>query len=251
MSEKITATTGRFYWHELAVSDVAKARGFYGELFGWQARDMDMGPNGTYTVLSVNGKDIAGMTTLAKGGPGWLAYVTAQDVDAATARAKEAGATIEVPPSDIPGIGRFSIFTDAQGARVAPFKPTEESPVADKPELGTFCWNELLTQDPASAVKLYTKTFEWKTEEKDMGPMGTYTILKRGDRQAAGLMKAMDPKAPSAWLPYVAVEDVDRSFEKATKLKAQGIVPPSDIPGVGRFAVVVDPQGAMIALFKG
>lgn len=255
MNDKVNttkATSGRFYWHELHVGDVEAAKGFYGELFGWKTRAMDM-PMGTYTLISANGKDIGGIVKLdGKGAPGWLAYCTAADVDAAAARAKKAGATVHVPPTDIPEVGRFAIVADAQGARIAPFKPAEESPDPDeRPGLGTFCWNELVTQDPEAAKLVYGETFGWTTEGKDMGPMGTYHVLKRGERQAGGIMKAMDPRAPSMWLGYVLVEDVDASFEKAKRSKAHGLVPPTDIPEIGRFAVITDPQGAAVALFKG
>jgi uncharacterized protein len=251
MSDKVK-TSGRFYWHELAARDVDAAKGFYGELFGWTTKAMDMGPMGTYTILSAGTKDIGGITKLDKGAPGWLAYCTAVDVDGAALRAKVLGASVEVAPSDIPGVGRFAILADKQGARIAPFRPVDESAESsDMPGLGEFCWNELVTQDPTAAAVLYRETFAWTSEAKDMGPAGTYTILKRGAKQAAGIMKAMDPRAPSMWLGYVVVENVDASFEKAKKLEASALVPPGDIPGIGRFAVVADPQGAAIALFKG
>ena len=250
---KNVGTKGRFVWHELSARDVEAAKGFYGELFGWKTRPMDMGPIGTYTLISAGDKDVGGIAKLeGKGNSAWLAYCTVEDVDAAVARAQKHGARVEVPPSDIPEVGRFAILTDKQGARFAPFKQVAEAPEAEgQPGLGTFCWTELVTQDPAAARALYTDVFSWGTEDKDMGPMGTYTILKRGETMAGGIMKAMDAKAPSMWLAYVVVEDVDASFTKANRLEAKPLVPPSDIPGIGRFAVVTDLEGAPIALFKG
>ncbi len=247
-----TTTSGRFYWHELAARDVEAQKGFYGELFGWSMRSSDMGPMGIYTVASAGGTEIAGITKARDGKTSWLAYCTVKSVDDAVARAKAAGAKVETPPMDIPEIGRFAVLVDRQGARIAPFRPVAESAESkDPPGLGTFCWNELVTQDPASAVAIYRDTFEWTTEDKDMGPMGTYTILKRGDVQAAGIMKAMMPKAPSQWLGYVVVSDVDAAFAKAQRLKGTALLPPAEIPGIGRFAVVADPEGASVALFKG
>jgi predicted enzyme related to lactoylglutathione lyase len=80
--------------------------------------------------------------------------------------------------------------------------------------------------------------------------MGTYHVLKRGDRQTAGVMKAPMPGQPTAWLSYVAVDDVDAKAKRAQQLKGKQIVPPTDIPGIGRFSVVTDVQGAVFALFK-
>ncbi|NUP08883.1 MAG: VOC family protein [Polyangiaceae bacterium] len=243
---------GRFVWHELHTRDVAAAKGFYGELFGWETRGVDMGPMGTYTIIQAGGKDVGGIAKVqGKSSPEWLAYCSTDDVDAAVSRAQKQGAKVEVPPTDIPNVGRFAQIVDRQGARIAPFKPNPGGPESDDaPAPGTFCWTELATQDPKDALELYKATFGWTVEEKDMGPMGTYYVLKRGDKQAGGLMKTMDPKAPSGWLAYVAVADVDKSFEKAKRLKAESCMQPMDIPGVGRFAVVKDPEGVLIALFQ-
>jgi len=245
------ATQGRFVWHELHTHNEAGAKGFYGELFNWKASPME-GSGGAYTLFSANGVPIGGFTKpQGKSPAGWLTYCTVHDVDAAVERARKLGATVELPPTDYPSVGRFATLVDKQGARIAPFKMESETPESEgKPALGTFCWDELITQDPASAVALYKETFGWSEETKDMGPMGAYSVMKRGDKQAGGIMKAMDPRAPSAWLSYVVVEDVDRSFEQAKRLKAAGLVPPTDIPGLGRFAVVADPDGASIGLFK-
>lgn len=250
---KANETSGRFYWFELMAGDVERAKGFYGELFGWSAKSMDMGPMGTYWVLSAGEKQIAGVVKAeSKEKSGWLAYTTVKSVDEATKIAKGAGGTELVPPTDIPTIGRFSIVADTEGAVIAPFRPLEESEEPKgHPGLGEFCWSELLTHAPDKATAFYTKVFGWATEGKDMGPMGTYTIFKRGDVQAGGAMKAMDPKAPPMWLHYVVVENVDTSYARVEKLGGKQIVPPMDIPGIGRSAVVTDPDGAMIALFKG
>jgi hypothetical protein len=84
-----------------------------------------------------------------------------------------------------------------------------------------------------------------------MGEMGTYHLLKRGGADAGGML-AMPPGAegPSSWLPYVAVDDVDSTTDRVEELGGRIFVPPSDIPGVGRFSVTADPTGASIALYK-
>jgi uncharacterized protein len=84
-----------------------------------------------------------------------------------------------------------------------------------------------------------------------MGPMGTYRILKRGDRQTAGIMN-LPPGAPprAAWLEYVAT-DVDAAVRNAKEIGATVRMPAMDIPNIGRFAVLGDPTGAAIAVFKG
>lgn len=246
-----TNTQGRFIWHELVTNDVQRALGFYGELLGWRSREMDMGPGGKYTLLSIGDRDVGGIAPANKDAPPhWLGYVTATDVDATTNDAKANGATVIVPPMDIPNVGRFSLLKDPQGGVFAPMRSADERAEAEKPELGSFCWDELLTTDQPGSVAFYTKVFGYGTKSMDMGPMGTYQVLERDGKQRGGIMKS-PMGGPTAWLSYVVVEDVDASAARAAKLGAKPIVPASDIPGIGRFAVIADPTGATVALFKG
>jgi hypothetical protein len=247
-------TTGRFIWHELTTPDPKRALAFYGELFAWKAQEIDMGPMGKYTMLKAGEHDVGGMVALdGKSGapPHWQAYVTA-DVDAATKRAQTLGAKVHVPPTDIPNVGRFSVIADPQGAVIAPFRSNDErAELTGLPPLGTFCWDELITTDPKAALKFYEDVLGWTHDEMDMGPMGTYYMVKRGDKQAAGIMKAQDPSAPPFWLSYVVVDDVDGATKRGEGLKAKVIVPPADIPNIGRFSILSDPLGAVFATFKG
>ena len=246
------APTGRFVWHDLMTSDKKAAIAFYTELFGWKTRDVDMGPAGPYTMIKAGDTDIGGIVSFDKMASHWLGYCSVKDVDAAAKRADALGGKVVAQPSDIPNVGRFAVIGDPQGAYLSPFKGTQDSPEPEgKPALGTFCWNELVTSDPAAALSFYKDIFGWTHEEMSMGPMGTYNVLKRGDKQAAGIMKQPMPEAPTAWVHYVAVDDVDKSAKRAEALKGKILAPPTDIPNIGRFAIAQDPTGAVIALFKG
>lgn len=248
-------TSGRFVWHDLMTTDVKASLAFYTELFAWKTREVEMGEAGKYTMISVGDRDIGGIVHLdpSHGVPThWIGYCTVSDVDAAAKTASELGGKVAVPATDIPGVGRFAVIADPQGGHLSPFKSKDEAPEEEgMPPNGAFCWNELMTSDPAAALKFYETLFGWKHDDKDMGPMGIYHVLKRGDRQAAGIMKNPMPEAPTAWLHYVAVESVDASAKRADGLEAKIIVPPSDIPGIGRFSVIQDPVGGVVALFRG
>ena len=111
---------------------------------------------------------------------------------------------------------------------------------------GRVSWNELVTTDVAAAKKFYTGLFGWKTELFG----AEYTLFKQGDTMVGGAMKCPQPGAPAHWLAYVTVKDVDASAAKAGKLGGKVVAPPFDVPEVGRIAVVLDPQGAAIGLFK-
>lgn len=113
---------GMISWSELMTSDVAAAKNFYSQLFGWeleQACTAEM----EYTIVKSNGREIAGMMTLPPeaGGapPNWGIYITVDDVDATAAKAEGLGAKIVVPPRDIPEVGRFCVIQDPQGAFVS------------------------------------------------------------------------------------------------------------------------------------
>ncbi len=113
--------SGRIIWHELLTNDVESAKGFYGELFGWKNRTVDMGPM-KYTLLSVGDTDIGGLMQAQKGAPRWLAYAAVTDVDAAVKIAKAEGAGVEFDAMTVPGVGRFAILMDPQGAAFAMIK---------------------------------------------------------------------------------------------------------------------------------
>ena len=113
---------------------------------------------------------------------------------------------------------------------------------------GAFSWFELMTTDTEGAKAFYSKLFGWKTEEMPMEEMN-YTVVKVGDEAAGGIMP-IPPQAegtPPNWGGYVTVDDVDATARKAEELGAKILVPLTDIPNVGRFFVLQDPQGAVIS----
>jgi len=119
------------------------------------------------------------------------------------------------------------------------------------PGLGRFAWNELVTESVPAAKKFYGGLFGWKTKPFGQNANGgNYTLFMRGKDMAGGLMKSPKPGCPTMWVPYVIVKDVDASAKKAAKIGGEIMLPPTNIPTVGRIAVVNDPQGATIGLFK-
>ena len=113
---------------------------------------------------------------------------------------------------------------------------------------GDFGWNELMTPDAKAATEFYTKVFGWKTESFPMPGMD-YTVLVNNSEKIGGIMAT--PKeaegTPPMWTGYVTVDDVDATAKKIEEEGGQLLVPPQDIPEVGRFTVFKDPQGACLA----
>jgi len=113
---------------------------------------------------------------------------------------------------------------------------------------GAFSWFELMTSDVDGAKKFYANLFGWNTEDMPMGDMN-YTIVKVGEEGLGGIMSTPPQAegAPPNWGVYVTVDDVDATAGKAEELGGKILVPPTDIPNVGRFCVLQDPQGAVIS----
>jgi hypothetical protein len=110
---------GAFSWFELMTTDIEGAKQFYGKLLGWKLRDEPM-EGFNYTVVDANGEDVAGIMDMPPDSgdmpPVWGIYFTVENLDKTVAQAKELGATILVEPREIPGVGRFSVIQDPQGA---------------------------------------------------------------------------------------------------------------------------------------
>lgn len=114
---------------------------------------------------------------------------------------------------------------------------------------GAFSWNELTTPDPEAALAFYSALLGWTTQKMTM-PGGDYHVVKVGETSVGGVM-ATPPQAkaaamPPSWGSYVTVADVDATARRATELGGKVVHGPQDIPGVGRMAVIIDPQGAAI-----
>jgi uncharacterized protein len=114
------SSEGVFVWDELHTSDIDAARSFYTEVFGWTARDTDMGEMGTYLIFKRAGDvDVGGGMQLSpdmQAPPHWLPYIGTNDVDGTAARARELGGTILQEAMDIPDVGRFAVVQDPVGA---------------------------------------------------------------------------------------------------------------------------------------
>ncbi|HSR67462.1 MAG TPA: VOC family protein [Acidobacteriota bacterium] len=258
MSQATTAS-GRFVWYDLMTTDLEKSIHFYSRLFGWKVKKVDMGPEiGIYHMIESDGQDIGGMVGMDEEGvpSHWIGYLSVDDVDqAADSIVREAG-SLPRPPMDIPNVGRFCVAGDPGGAYFAPFSFPQGQEPSQPPRSapGHFCWNEVHVpkSSQAKCKEFYQKIIGWQTKDTDMGPMGVYTLFRRPDGQDAAGMMALPEDSDQAgyWLTYIQVGSVDASVEQAEELEAETLKEASDIPNMGRFAVLRDPTGAGFALWK-
>ncbi|MBC7544896.1 MAG: VOC family protein [Candidatus Sericytochromatia bacterium] len=128
-----------------------------------------------------------------------------------------------------------------------------QNPIAATPTAvytpGAFVWHELQSKDVAKSAAFYTALLGWTVKAVDMGTM-TYHLLPIGDKQIGGMLPVQAASMPSFWTGDVPVPDVDWAAATATAAGGQIAAGPLGIPNVSRFAISIDPQGAVIALFK-
>ncbi|MGF1467917.1 MAG: VOC family protein [Sandaracinaceae bacterium] len=238
---------GRVVWHELVTQDVERAKGFYGEVFGWRITDEDMGGHPYHFLFGPEESPLGAMVQAQPQVPDhWLSYVSVADVDLAAERAEALGGTVVAPPTDIP-VGRFTVIVDPQGATIAAFRAREGDPAeVERPGPKTFCWDHLNTTDVDGALGFHREVFGWSAEPFGEDPSSR--VLSAGGRQRASL-SAAPAGSPAAWLTHVVVDDLERANATATRLGGSVMMPGQDVPGIGRFSVIVDPAGAPIAPF--
>jgi predicted enzyme related to lactoylglutathione lyase len=242
---------GRFVWYDLMTHDPKSAQAFYTRVMNWGTQPMEGMP---YTMWTAGGRTIGGVMENPQG-PGvpshWLAYIGVPDVDATVTQAASLGARTHVPPSDIPGIGRFSALSDPQGAAFAIFSPKDGTPQPETdPAIGDFSWHELATSDYASGFAFYQALFGWdKTAEHDMGEMGIYLLYGRNGRELGGMFTigAAMPMPPH-WLQYIRVESADAAVERVKANGGTVMNGPMEVPGGDRVAQCMDPQGGAFAV---
>lgn len=243
---------GDFCWHEVNTRDPAGTVRFYGELLGATTESMPM-PHGDYAMLSVQGHVVFGVMPLEGLAPPhvpthWLGYVSVTDVDASTALAQRLGATVLVPPMDIP-IGRWSLVEHAAGGLAALFQAEPgKTDGTNGFGPGAVGWNQLVTPDVAGAVAFWSELLGW---EATLPPDGTASGARRmqsNGRLVAGIMPSAKPDDHPAWLAFILVEHLPEALRRAAALGAVPRTESIPVSGLGTVAVLADPQGALFAL---
>jgi uncharacterized protein len=247
---------GRFVWHELMATDPDAAIRFYGQVVGWTTEPFPGMPQ--YRLWTQGGKQYGGVMRQSEEdrrrglAPHWLMYVAVPDTDATIRQAEGLGARVRAPAQSVPGVGRYAILADPQGIVFSVYTPETPRSGSDEAEIGDFSWHELAAPDPNAAWSFYQSLFGWeKSTAMDMGPAGTYQIYRRGGAKTdvgAFYKRPADMPGTAAWLTYVRVANADRAAETVTRLGGKVLSGPMDVPGGGRIATCVDPQGAAFAL---
>jgi uncharacterized protein len=248
---------GSFCWVELATSDQAAAKDFYSKLFDWTPNDFPMGPGDFYTIFRLEGRDTAAAATMrpepkAQGvPPHWMLYIEAANVDETAARAATLGGKVLAGPFDVMDVGRMAVIQDPTGATFTAWTAKGHSGIGIAGVPNTLCWADLNTPDPARAKQFYSALFGWKISAGEHDTSG-YEHIQNGETMIGGIppVRPQSGQIPAHWLIYIQVADVDATAAKARQMGAKICLEPMSMEGVGRFAVISDPQGAPLAIFK-
>jgi len=233
---------GKFAWYELMTSDTKAAGEFYSDVVGWTTKEMPGTDGSNYTTFNLGEAGIAGMLNIP-GHTGWIVKIV------------EAGGKLWKPATDVPGMLRFAVMSDPQGAGIIVFTPNPNMPTPERPAPptpGTIGWHELYTTDLDAGFDFYNRLFGWtKVSDMDTGPMGTYRIFDEGDHKQMGDGGMMNkpPHIPvSCWGFYFNVDSINAAVQRVQSGGGKVLNGPMQVPGGGWIIQGQDPQGAMFSL---
>jgi predicted enzyme related to lactoylglutathione lyase len=241
-----------FFWADLGTSHVDDAQAFYAKLFDWEVRPVPMG-NSTYVKFAVDGKQVAALYEMVPGQVtagypvAWMPYLWVDDVDASTALVAELGGKVLRGPFDVGEQGRTSSVQDPAGATFYLWQPNQHRGAELFNQPGALAWVELATPDPLEVAPFYTGVLGWGVEmEEIVGKR--YRFFTHQGRRVAG-MAEKSGQAP-IWRIYFSVSDCEAAIRRADSLGGTVIIQPMDIPGMGLFAALRDPQGVGFAVVQ-
>ena len=258
MNAVLTHAPGTVCWTELGTTDPAAARPFYHALFGWDAADVPMPEGmGTYTLLQQDGRDTGGIYELTAEQqthhvpPHWLLYTAVEDVDAVADATRANGGAVVAPPMDVPNVGRMAVLQDPEGATFAVMRLAGHPGLGAKEAPGALCWTELSSRDPEGAAAFYGALFGWEANETET-PGGPYTLFSLDGADVGGMVHMNEEwgEMPAAWMPYFGIADLDAALHTVTEHGGTVATEVIEAKGVGRFAVVQDPQGAYCSIIQ-
>lgn len=247
-------TIGRFVWYELATTDTGAAKTFYASVMGWGAGEASM-PGSIYTLFTAGNTPVAGLMRMPDGAiqtgapPRWIGYIAVGDVDAVASRVQPLGGLMLVPPTDVPGVSRFSIIADPQQAPLALIKGRgSDKEKSEKPGApGRVGWCDLLTSDLEGAYAFYRDLLGWRKTETDIGAEASYLRFATGHTTVGGMFTR--PNLPSSvWLFYFNVLEIEAATRRVTDGGGEVLYGPLVVPGGARMVHCADPQGAMFAM---
>jgi predicted enzyme related to lactoylglutathione lyase len=243
MSERNRYPDGVPCWITALQHDPQAGVAFYSGLFGWECE-----PTRGFFTARLRGADVAAIAPMPEGAaPAWITQISVDSADATAERARAAGGTLVAEPFEEP-MGRLAVIADPTGAVFSVKEPGERFGAQRVNEPGAWAMSQLATQDLDAAAAFYGELFGWTTEAFGPATMFRLPGYVGGEpeqpvsREVVAVMVEGN-EGEAGWIPDFWVSDVD-----AVAARANAVTGPYDLPGMGRQAVLADPEGAVFSV---
>lgn len=247
---------GKVIWADLVTPDIASAKHFYGELFGWTFNDVHAGAS-DYSVALLDGNPVGGLYQRAvrpgeQRQPAWLTFISVRDVAAAGRNILAHGGKMLTPARSYPDRGQQAVFADPQGAIFAVLQSSSGDPEDVLAAPGEWIWSSVLTRDPDTDAAFYQDVFGYEVFEIPSNDGSTHILLSTDDYARASLnaLPADAAKRHPHWLNFVRVNNATDTAARAEALGGRVLVKPFTDRHGGLVAVVADPAGAPFGLLE-
>jgi len=257
MAEMSNYNHAEFCWLDLASSDLSKSKEFYAYLFGWESFEMPVEDAGGYGMFTLNHKPVTGYYPLMKEQiemnipSHWMSYIKTDDIASTVNLIKENGGKIIVDVQNVPTQGSMALAHGPDGGLFGLWQPENHFGSAYKQEHGSMCWFEYGCRDREGAIKFFEAVFGWQSNTSPMGE-NLYTTFFIENNMIAGLYELPENMndVPNHWLPYFEIADLDKALEIVSNNNGVVIMGKLFVEGVGDFAVIQDPIGAVSGLIQ-
>ena len=247
---------GKVIWADLVTPDIAGAKHFYGELFGWTFNDVHTGVS-DYSVALLNGNPVGGLYQRAvrpgeQRQPAWLTFIAVRDVAAVGRNILAHGGKMLTPTHSYPDRGQQAVFADPQGAVFAVLQSSSGDPQDVLAAPGEWIWSSVLARDPDTDAAFYQDVFGYEVFEVPSDDGSTHILLSTDDYARASLnaLPADAAKRHPHWLNFVRVTSATDTAARAEALGGRVLVKPFTDRHGGLVAVVADPAGAPFGLLE-
>jgi predicted enzyme related to lactoylglutathione lyase len=243
---------GKLVWFELVTDQPDAARAFYESVFGWRFTPVPGAP-ALYNLIENRGTRVAGtfVHTRKDGGARaarWLTLISVPDVAAAVRYATQNGGGVMAAPASIAGRGVHALLRDPDGGLVGVLRTQSGDPPDVPVQDGDFFWADLFAADPARAAQFYSGLAGYEVSPRQGASGRTRLVLQSQGYARAGIVRRPAELKESGWLPYVLVNDVPATLQKATTAGGRVLVAPTPDLLDGNVAVIADPLGGVLGV---
>lgn len=255
MSSRKHYASGEPCWADLQTRDVAAAKTFYGQVFGWTFKDLPTPDGRSYAQAFVKDQLVVVIAPQnprqeAAGTHGqWNIYLSATDTDEIAEDAVHAGGKLQFGPEPVADTGVLAFIEPPGGGTTGIWQAGTHTGSHLFNEPGALAWAELLTPEPQAAVAFFQQLFRHEVTEYPQDDGGSYSTLMVNGDEVAGVVPA-DEGDDAGWQIYFGVADLRAAAEAAVEAGGELLVEPEDKPETGSLATIRDPQGGVLSLIQ-